>query len=259
MSKNTAVTAGASNGAERPTPACGIHLSLQGKGGVGKSLVASILAQYFQGRGRDVQCIDTDPVNNTLSQYKALRPQGLDLLRNGSIDQRGFDALMERLLIEDGIFVVDNGASTFVPLWNYILENSVVNILREAGKKLYVHTVVTGGQALLDTLNGFKSVVESTSEQNVIVWVNEYFGRVETDGKGFEEMAVYKDSEDRVFGCVHLVKRNQDTFGRDLEEVISRKLTLEEAIREGDFSIMTKQRLKVIQRHWFEQLDSLGL
>jgi len=28
-----------------------IHLSLQGKGGVGKSLVASILAQYFRQRG----------------------------------------------------------------------------------------------------------------------------------------------------------------------------------------------------------------
>ena len=33
----------------------GIHLSLQGKGGVGKSLVASILAQYFRGRGRSIQ------------------------------------------------------------------------------------------------------------------------------------------------------------------------------------------------------------
>ena len=28
-----------------------IHLSLQGKGGVGKSLIASILAQYFRERG----------------------------------------------------------------------------------------------------------------------------------------------------------------------------------------------------------------
>ena len=41
--------------------------------------------------------------------------------------------------------------------------------------------------------------------------------------------------------------------------MISRKLTLEEAIRDGEFSIMTKQRLKVIQRHWFEQLDSLAI
>lgn len=38
-----------------------VHPTLQGKGGVGKSLVAAILAQYFGDRGRDVRCVDTDP------------------------------------------------------------------------------------------------------------------------------------------------------------------------------------------------------
>jgi CO dehydrogenase nickel-insertion accessory protein CooC1 len=46
-----------------------IHLTLQGKGGVGKSLIAAILAQFFQNSGRDVRCIDTDPVNRTFAQY----------------------------------------------------------------------------------------------------------------------------------------------------------------------------------------------
>jgi Mrp family chromosome partitioning ATPase len=36
-----------------------IHLTLQGKGGVGKSLVAVILAQYLSKRGLQIQCIDT--------------------------------------------------------------------------------------------------------------------------------------------------------------------------------------------------------
>jgi hypothetical protein len=40
-----------------------IHLTLQGKGGVDKSLVASILAQYFRHHGREIHCIDSDPVN----------------------------------------------------------------------------------------------------------------------------------------------------------------------------------------------------
>lgn len=236
-----------------------IHLSLQGKGGVGKSFVASILAQYFAARGRTLRCIDTDPVNTTLFQYKALGVSRLELLRDGGIDQRGFDDLMERLLTEDATFVVDNGASTFIPLWNYILENNAVEVLTQAGKRLYVHTVITGGQALLDTLLGFKSLAESTADRNIIVWLNEYFGRIERDGKSFEEMGAYKGSADKVFGSVHLTRRNQDTFGRDLEEVISRKLTLDEAIKDGPFSIMTKQRLKVMQRDWFEQLDGLGL
>src|SRR3954468_13009152 len=124
-----------------------IHLSLQGKGGVGKSLVASILAQYFMENSRKVECVDTDPVNQTFSQYRALGARHIDLMRDGNIDQRGFDGLMERLLTEDGVFVIDNGASTFIPLWSYILENNVPELLRAAGKNLYVHTVVIGGQA----------------------------------------------------------------------------------------------------------------
>ena len=63
----------------------------------------------------------------------------------------------------------------------------------------------------------------------------------------------------KVYGSVHLVRRNPDTFGRDLEDVISRKLTLEESIKDGPFSILTKQRLKMMQREWFEQIDRLQL
>ena len=237
----------------------GIHLSLQGKGGVGKSLVASILAQYFRGRGRSIQCIDTDPVNRTFSQYSGIDATKLELMREGSIDVRGFDGLMERLLTEDGTFVIDNGASTFIPLWSYIVENQVIDILRQAGKRLYVHTVITGGQALLDTVNGFRSLAQSTNDRNVIVWINEYFGRVERDGKTFPDMTAYVENADKVLGSVHIPKRNPDTFGRDVEDIISRKLTFEEAIANGAFSIMTKQRLKVVQRDLFEQLDAIGI
>ena len=39
-----------------------VHFTLQGKVGVGKSLVSAMLAQYFQSvEGCDVKCIDTDP------------------------------------------------------------------------------------------------------------------------------------------------------------------------------------------------------
>lgn len=119
--------------------------------------------------------------------------------------------------------------------------------------------MITGGQGLLDTLLGFRSLADSTSSRNIIVWLNEYFGRIEWDGKRFEEMSAYTDSAGKVFGSIHLERRNHDTFGRDLEEVISRKLTIEEALKEGPFSIMTKQRVKVMQRDWFEQLDALDL
>lgn len=72
-------------------------------------------------------------------------------------------------------------------------------------------------------------------------------------------MAAYTENADKVLGSVHIPKRNPDTFGRDVEDVISRKLTFEEAITSGAFSIMTKQRLKVVQRDLFEQLSALGI
>src|SRR2546423_4636534 len=84
-----------------------IHIALQGK-----SLISAILSQYLSSKGQDVCGIDADPVNQTFSEYGGLRVECLNLLREGSIDQREFDLLMERFLKEDGTFVVDTGAST---------------------------------------------------------------------------------------------------------------------------------------------------
>ena len=247
------------NGGSRGAAPIAVHLSLQGKGGVGKSLIAAILAQYLHDRGHEVQCVDTDPVNQTFSQYSALNVCHLELLSEGRIDPRAFDLLMERLLTEEGLFVVDSGASTFVPLWYYILENNVVNALRDAGRRLFVHSVITGGQALIDTLSGFGELAKTTPDRNVIVWVNEYFGPVQDNGKRFIDMRVFRDNEEKVAGTVAIPKRSVDTFGRDVEEMLRRKLTFGEAIISPEFSIMARQRLKVVRADLFEQLDGLRL
>ena len=102
--------------------------------------------------------IDADPVNQTLSEYRGLAVSCLKLLKEGSVDQREFDLLMERFLTESGTFVVDTGASTFIPLWHYILENHALDYLRERGKRVFVHSVITGGQSLNDTLERVRAV-----------------------------------------------------------------------------------------------------
>ena len=237
-----------------------IHLTLQGKGGVGKSLVASILAQYLKAAQRNVQCIDTDPVNRTFAQYSALAADRLQLRdEHNRIDQRAFDMLMERFLNEDAAtFVVDNGASTFLPLWHYLLENNALDYLREQGRRVYVHTVITGGQALLDTLNGFHELAQTTQGKNIVLWVNEYFGKIEANGKKLSEMTAFRENSEKVHGAVIIARRNQDTFGRDVEDMISSKKTFDEVILNGDLPIMSRQRLKVVQRDLFEQLDKLA-
>jgi cellulose biosynthesis protein BcsQ len=165
------------NGTNGVEPTGAIHLTLQGKGGVGKSLAASVLAQYLREKGKEVRCIDTDPVNRTLAQYGALTADRLSLRdEHNRIDQRAFDSLMERFLTEESAtFVVDNGSSTFLPLWHYLLENSALAYLRQNSRRVYDHTVITGGQALLDTLNGFHELAQTTEERNIVVWVERIF------------------------------------------------------------------------------------
>jgi hypothetical protein len=45
-----------------------VHLVLQGKGGVGKSMISAILGQYFHHKTTTPHCFDTDPVNATFAQ-----------------------------------------------------------------------------------------------------------------------------------------------------------------------------------------------
>ena len=118
-----------------------VHLILQGKGGVGKSLVASLLCQYLIEQGREILAFDTDPVNQTLTGYKDLPVQELKLMKGDDIDRRRFDQLIEAVLSASDDVVVDNGAATFVPLSSYLKENQTVDFLEEAGMRVLMHTV----------------------------------------------------------------------------------------------------------------------
>lgn len=236
------------------------HFVLQGKGGVGKSLIAALLAQYFAEEKRNVKCYDTDPVNSTLARYEALKATHLPLMVDGDIDRRKFDVLMEDILSSPGMtFVVDNGASTFIPLGHYMAENNVYGMLAEAGVDAVTHCVVTGGQALQDTLSGLHSMAEMALPKSIVVWVNEYFGPVEHAGKAFHELPVFKNHADKIRGVVTLQKRNADTFGADIRDMVGQHLTFDEALADSKVSMMAKQRLKMVKAEVYSQLKEIGL
>jgi hypothetical protein len=236
-----------------------VHFILQGKGGVGKSLISAILAQYFRVRKVMPHCFDTDPVNATFAQYQALAAEHINVLRRGAIHDRRFDELFEKICKIESVCIVDTGATTFVPLWNYILENDIRGFLAARSRRVYVHSVVAGGQAMSDTLNGFERLAETTTEKNVIVWLNEYFGEVSNDGKPFEDFRVAQEQSDKLLGTVVIRERNPNTYGDDMRQMLAKRLTFEEAIGLAEFSLVSKQRLTIIRRELFEQLDRIEM
>jgi hypothetical protein len=91
---------------------------LQGKGGVGKTLIASLLLQYCQHTGREVVGYDADPVNVTLSSVKGLAAQPIKLVEGENLVVATADQFVEDLLTCPTDVVLDNGAAGFLAVSN---------------------------------------------------------------------------------------------------------------------------------------------
>ena len=167
-----------------------------------------------------------------------------------------YDGLVDRFLNEQAVFVVDSGATAFLPFWTYIVESDITAVLREAGRRVYVHIPISGGEMLNDTLLGFKTLAETATDNSLVVWINEYFGRVERDGKTFDQMQVYLDNREKILTSVGIPQRSLDTFGENIRRMRERKLTFEEAVGMAPgFAIVEKSRLYRVRRDLFEQLE----
>ena len=109
-----------------------IHFILQGKGGVGKSMIAALLCQGLAALVHDVRGYDTDPVNATFAAYREFNVSSIDIMRGEDIDKRSFDTLLNELAeTPEGVHaIVDNGASSFIALGAYLAEYDILNGLQ---------------------------------------------------------------------------------------------------------------------------------
>ncbi|MNR84312.1 CobQ/CobB/MinD/ParA nucleotide binding domain protein [compost metagenome] len=240
----------------------GIHLVLQGKGGVGKSLIAMLLAQYFQRSGVKIICADTDPVNRTFSKYTALDVAAIDIAEGGIVVQKKFDPLMETIVFTDANFVIDNGAATFLPLTRYLAENDIYQIMAEHGKKVYIHSVLVGGQAQSDTYDGLADLIGKVGKSaQVAIWENEFWGKVEFDGVPITGSKLYKEADKagKIAGVVKIIDRNQsDTFTGDIKQMTRANFTLAEVMNSPDFNFLAKNRLRKFVGDVFTELDKIN-
>ena len=231
-----------------------IHFILQGKGGVGKSMVASFLYQSLRHFGKDVIAYDTDPVNATLAAFKEFNVTTLAIMRDGNIDARKFDALLEALVTapEGSHVIVDNGASSFIALGAYLQENDVLSLLADAGHTVFFHSIITGGQALGDTIQGLARMALGFPTSPIVVWLNPFFGEIAIDGKGFEDFKIYKDYSSQFHALIELPLGNKALIGKDLEELFAKRQSFEAGINGSSTSIAVKARLR---RYWNQILS----
>ena len=234
-----------------------LYITLQAKGGVGKSYVSSTLAQYFIERGRQVRCIDTDTTNPTLLRYDSLNCDYLALSQDNVVNPRAFDHLVERLasVPADTHVVVDVGSNGFQAFMAYAVENDLFAMLQSLGVRVVLNAVIAGGPDAAETLHSTQALLEHTTTLALptLIWLNAHLGSLEFNRQPIVEMELFRIHAARLLGWVTLPQYTAQTFGQDVEHMLKQRWTFQEAHER--LTLMPQMRLLKVKEALWVQLD----
>lgn len=241
------------------------HFILQGKGGVGKTTVSTFITQYLKDYlKQDYMAIDTDQVNASFAKFKALNVETINVMQDNIITDAGWENLTYKLINTDkSNIIIDNGASSFVPLIAYAIENDMVDLLTSeensyAGN-IFIHVVIAGGEGLSHTLAGLNMICEKFNQDKVqiVVWINNFLGKVETQDKKITDYPEYKSNESKILAVVRVPTYKGDLFKKDLSDMLTNNKTFEEMKNDIYVFIMSRSRYVKMQKEMFEELNNV--
>jgi hypothetical protein len=140
-----------------------IHFIGGEKGGVGKSVVARVLAQRFIDKGLPFAAIDGDQSSGALLRYYQEYTQTVDL---GSND--GADQIMDRALGAERRVLVDLPAQSVRTLSNWLTGANILEFAREMGIKLSFWHVSDGGYASISEVDRGLDLFATYGQQFVV-------------------------------------------------------------------------------------------
>lgn len=249
-----------------------VNLVLQPKGGVGKSFVAAILAQYFGDKGLPLVCYDTDPNNKTLSSYPSLNVEVVDVLRGTRIGEDLIDPMMSSILSNpDQTVLIDTGTSNFLSTLAYLSDNGVVDLLRSMGRAIFIHVPIVGGGDEVDTLEGLAQLAITFNRDSgvgFVVWENDLRGVIRLDDFPVKDFLLENNLlrgviPIRIGYDDHGAYRG-DTFVNDIKRMTESKYTigdLQEKTQYSDGSVinlMQKHRGVMLYKSWFGALEAVN-
>jgi hypothetical protein len=172
-----------------------IHFIGGEKGGVGKSVVARLLAQYFIDRSLPFAAVDADESHGALMRYYGEYSQAADLDAFASADQ-----IMDRALGADRRVLVDLPAQSARALERWMAASDVLGFAEDMSVHLAFWHVTDGGFDSVSLLSQVMDLAKGNPNRHCIVVKN--FGR----SGNFSQ---FEDSPER--------KRLVDSGGRVIE------------------------------------------
>ncbi len=240
-----------------------IILQIQGKGGVGKSVISSYLAQYLKHNNQKIVCYDCDSVNPTFHSFTALNVIKVLLgERPDEINSIYFDSLMENLINdnEHDFAIIDIGASSFLPLISYMKENNICELFHENNIDLRLQSIIFGGQPVLETIANFAMIAKNFPNNKIDLWINEYFNPAVIDGVKFEQTDIFSDLSTSINSLIYVASVAMQTTGNNINQMLSNKLTFDEYLtkkknREHAFDMMSRRRIALYRGLIYQAID----
>lgn len=223
-----------------------IHFIGGEKGGVGKSVVARLLAQCHVDRGLPFRVFDADRSHGAMLRFyrEFSTPIVLD-------DFSSADQLMEAAIEADQDVLVDLAAQTALPLFRWIDENDLLALAAEEGIQVVLWHVIDDGADGIDLLQRlFDKYAENAC---YVVVKNQGRGK---DFSAFEASAARRAAERLGAEVIELPSLHAGT----MRKVDHHGLSFWAAgnNRENGLGLMERQRVKVWMRKAYEQFDGLA-
>jgi hypothetical protein len=250
VNPNSAHDPFAATSPEAPTGESAIHLIGGEKGGVGKSVVARLLAQYFIDNAIPFTGFDSDRSHGALMRFYAgyASPVLVD-------EYETLDAIFETAVEHPGRRVlVDLAAQTHAPLVKWMDDSGVLDVAAESGVSVNYWHVMDAGRDSVDLLQ--RLLDRFGARLNYVIVLNQLrgddFGALERSGQLARALALGA----RVVRLKHLqdaVLRKIDTT--DSSFWAARNATGDDGPKLG---LLERQRLKVWMAHVAAELAAVA-
>jgi hypothetical protein len=228
-----------------------IHLIGGEKGGVGKSLVARILAQYLIDKQLPFLGFDTDRSHGALMRFYAGFASPVLVDRYEALD-----AIVEAAVAQpDRRILVDLAAQTHEPLAKWMEESGVLDLAEEAGFALYYWHVMDAGRDSVDLLA--KLLDRFGNRLRYVLVLNELrgddFGMLKKSGE---------EARARALGArtVSVKRLNEAAIQKIDASSSSFWAAKNSADKESTgLGLMDRQRVKTWLRGAYQEIDALGV
>jgi len=226
-----------------------IHFIGGEKGGVGKSLMARVLAQYLIDRGEPFIGFDTDRSHGALMRFYAGYASPVIVDRYEALD-----AIMEAAVEQpERRILVDLAAQTHDPLVRWMDDSGVLNLADESGIQIHYWHVMDTGKDSVDLLRRLLDRF-GTSLKYVLV-------RNQVRGNDFGVLE-QSGEQARALGLgakIVSVKKLHDGAINKIDATSSSFWNAKNGDNHAALGLMDRQRVKMWLRDVYRDLDEVGV